>query len=198
MPLLEAVLVDFDGTLVDSELANASAYASALEEFGFLKEASEIIRVIAGRHWSQFLPIIMGEHYSVEIGKNISELKREIYPTFYAEITLNLPLLSLLETLKKTIPIAIVSNSTRESIAIVLFNYSPIQWATLSKAMNPGNKVLVSGRPNYSKYDGGIEIFNPCFLLSDTLQNLNHIIQAEPVYPLTEGTQNKIYQKLFP
>jgi HAD superfamily hydrolase (TIGR01509 family) len=120
MPLLEAVLVDFDGTLVDSELANARAYTSALEEFGFLKEASEIIGVIAGRHWSQFLPIIMGEHYSVEIGKNISELKREIYPTFYDEITLNLPLLSLLETLKKTIPIAIVSNSTRESILKIL------------------------------------------------------------------------------
>ena len=127
MTLLDAVFVDFDGTLVDSEYANACAYAAALRRFGFLKKASEVNEIILGSHWSQFLPLIMGTSYTDDAGRRVAELKKNLYPAFYSKIMLNLPLISLLEVLKQTTPVIIVSNGTRGSIINILEHFNIVQ-----------------------------------------------------------------------
>ena len=45
---LRAVLVDLDGTLVESDDANAAAYAEALREFGVPVEAADVAPRIRG------------------------------------------------------------------------------------------------------------------------------------------------------
>jgi len=88
---------------------------------------------------------------------------------------------------KKPHTILCKDGSTVDTMSIVLFNYFPHQYNILSNIIGPGATILVSGRPTYSKYDGALQMLNPDFILSDTQQNMNKIMQIEPVYSLTEG-----------
>ena len=55
-PRLRALLVDFDGTLADTEALNAEAYAAALAEAGVHVPRAEIQVRARGRSWRDFLP----------------------------------------------------------------------------------------------------------------------------------------------
>lgn len=54
-----ALLVDLDGTLVDTADANYRAYAAALDEAGVRLARAEFDRVAQGRNWRQFLPAML-------------------------------------------------------------------------------------------------------------------------------------------
>jgi beta-phosphoglucomutase len=120
MESLDAVFIDFDGTLVSSEHANACAYADALSALGFKLSFSEILDAVHGRHWSQFLPIILGSQYSDSLGKKIAEYKKIIYPNYFSEVRLNYGLIRLLRSIDSKVPIAIISNASLEAINKIL------------------------------------------------------------------------------
>lgn len=119
MESLEAILVDFDGTLVNTESANAKAYSASLRSYGFDVSEEKILNYCSGRHWSIFLPEILKEKYSKDIGLMIAKSKREIYPKFYDEIKINESLLTLLKCFTKQ-PKALVTNASRESVIPIL------------------------------------------------------------------------------
>jgi beta-phosphoglucomutase len=119
MESLEAILVDFDGTLVNTESANAKAYASSLQNYGFNVTKEVLLRHCIGRHWSKFLPEILEDQYSLDIGSKIAKNKRVIYPNFYNEIEINEPLLTLLKYFTK-LPRALVTNASREAVLPIL------------------------------------------------------------------------------
>lgn len=119
MASLEAILVDFDGTLVDTERANAKAYSASLRNYGFKAPTELLLSYCAGRHWSKFLPEILKDQYSEDIAIQIAKYKKEIYPSFYNEIELNEPLLNLLKSLKR-LPKALVTNASRDSVTAIL------------------------------------------------------------------------------
>ena len=119
--VIKAVLVDFDGTLVDTKLANAQAYQSSLSKIGFSMTVDEVAASINGRHYSVFLPEILGEKYSSELSQKIIDFKRNIYSKFFFLIKLNLGLFKLLNNIRKNnCKVVIVSNSSRESILSIL------------------------------------------------------------------------------
>ncbi len=124
MRKFKAVLVDFDGTIVDSELANAKAYMEALRDLGFplgLPYSLELLmRSIVGRHWSQFLPEIIGGGYSQELGERISARKRDLYRNHYGEIIVNEPLVQLVRSLSPEVKVCIVTNASRDSVIEIL------------------------------------------------------------------------------
>jgi beta-phosphoglucomutase len=119
MKLLEALLVDFDGTLVNTESANAKAYAASLQACGFYVSKELLVQCCRGRHWSEFLPEILKDQYSQDIGLKISANKKVIYPKFYDEIELNEPLLTLLNYCDE-VPRALVTNASRVSVMPIL------------------------------------------------------------------------------
>jgi beta-phosphoglucomutase len=119
MKSLEAILVDFDGTLVSTESANAKAYALALQDFGFNASKEVILQYSNGHHWSTFLPNILKDQYSQDIGIEIAKNKKVIYPKFFDEITINEPLLALLKHFKE-LPKALVTNASRDSVMPIL------------------------------------------------------------------------------
>lgn len=123
MKSLEAILVDFDGTLVNTEDANAKAYSNSLKNFGFAISQDMVMQYCIGRHWSNFLPELLKEHYSQDLASKIAKRKKEIYPNFYNEIRINQPLVNLLEHLKEA-PKAIVTNASKEPVLQILERFN--------------------------------------------------------------------------
>jgi beta-phosphoglucomutase len=120
MKSLEAILVDFDGTLVNTEKANAKAYTKALNNNGFSIPMELVLTACVGRHWSKFLPDLLSEDYDEKIGKIVSIEKKRIYREFYSEVTLNKPLLDILDISSKNIPIALVTSASKGSVTEIL------------------------------------------------------------------------------
>lgn len=120
MPLLEAIFVDFDGTLVHSEHANAKAYSKAIEIHGFKVSPEKILSTCLGRHWKDFLPnLLPSENHPRELAEKIALEKKKIYREFFSEITLNHPLINLL-TSCHAIPKGLVTNASQETVLTIL------------------------------------------------------------------------------
>lgn len=79
---LRGVILDIDGTLVDSNAANARAWQDALAAYGYNPLYGEIRRLI-GMGSDQLLPILIGVDSKSEEGQEISDLRSEIFQTRY-------------------------------------------------------------------------------------------------------------------
>lgn len=120
MERIKAIFVDFDGTLVDSEYANALAYSEAIQLQGWTFHPEVIMAISKGRHWSIFLKEIIGSHYSEALGYLISEAKRNLYPKYFQYIQPSIPIVQLLASIEEEIPKVLVTNASRESVKSIL------------------------------------------------------------------------------
>jgi HAD superfamily hydrolase (TIGR01509 family) len=118
--MLEAIFVDFDGTLVNTELANAKAYTLAIKNMGFDIDDKKVFEVVKGRHWSIFLPELIGEVYTEEIGRTLAMIKAELYPNFFREIELNKALVEFLREISSFVEIALVTNASVSSVKQII------------------------------------------------------------------------------
>jgi HAD superfamily hydrolase (TIGR01509 family) len=79
---LEAVLLDIDGTLLDSNDAHAQAWSDALREAGF-DIGSEVVRPLIGMGGDKLLPDLTGIDAESEGGKRLIERRKEIFAKEY-------------------------------------------------------------------------------------------------------------------
>jgi HAD superfamily hydrolase (TIGR01509 family) len=79
---VRGVILDVDGTLVDSNDAHAHAWVEALAEHDYDLPFEKIRRLI-GMGGDKLLPAATGLDSQSEIGKRISERRREIFKTRY-------------------------------------------------------------------------------------------------------------------
>lgn len=82
MTKIEAVLLDIDGTLVDSNDAHAKAWLDALAEFG-LQAEFEAVRCRIGMGGDKLLPEVTGVAEESELGQRISGRRSEIFRSRY-------------------------------------------------------------------------------------------------------------------
>lgn len=82
MTKIEAVPLDIDGTLVDSNDAHARAWLDALAEFG-LQAEFEAVRCRIGMGGDKLLPEVTGVEEESELGQRISERRSEIFRSRY-------------------------------------------------------------------------------------------------------------------
>ena len=80
--MLEAVLLDVDGTLVDSNDAHAQAWVQVLAEFGHPVLFEQVRRLI-GMGGDKLLPAVVAIPEDSDEGRRISERRREIFLTRY-------------------------------------------------------------------------------------------------------------------
>jgi beta-phosphoglucomutase len=122
-PLVElaALLIDLDGTLVDTADANYAAYAAALNEAGVAIGREDFDRAATGRHWSQFLPCLIGAVNADPV--RIAARKREIYPAMAARTQVNHGLVELAGSLRATLKLGLVTSASRTSAEAVLDAY---------------------------------------------------------------------------
>ncbi|HEV2130175.1 MAG TPA: HAD family hydrolase [Longimicrobiaceae bacterium] len=82
MSRLRAVILDVDGTLIDSNDAHAQAYVDAGKELGYDMEF-ETVRRLIGMGGDKLLPRAVGFEEDSEEGKRITERKKEIFHERY-------------------------------------------------------------------------------------------------------------------
>jgi len=78
MQPLEAILLDVDGTLLDSVDAHADAWAAALAEEG-IAASPDRIRPLVGMGSDKLLPVVSGSESDDERGRRTSERRCEIF-----------------------------------------------------------------------------------------------------------------------
>ncbi len=82
MKHIYAVIFDVDGTLVDSNDAQARSWVDALKEFGY-SVPYEKVRPLIGMGGDKVLPEIIGVQKDSEKGKQISKRRSEIFKEKY-------------------------------------------------------------------------------------------------------------------
>jgi beta-phosphoglucomutase len=117
--MLKSIMVDFDGTLVDTASANVQAYAAALAEVGVAITASELGPLIDGRSWRTFLPQVMPAASEVE-WRAVAKNKRRLYPRYFDQTTANHVLIELLRQWKQRYALALVTTASRDSVVPLL------------------------------------------------------------------------------
>jgi beta-phosphoglucomutase len=116
----KALLVDLDGTLADTEAANATAYAEALAEVGVRIDVAELARRAHGRHWSQFLPDMLAEAGSVSAPEAVAVRKRQIYETRLPQIRINRALAGLIALVRPICSTALVTTAASATVTALL------------------------------------------------------------------------------
>lgn len=87
MAQIKLILLDFDGTLVDTRDANAYAYIEALGEIGITLSRQEYLEHYFGVRCMEFLKMV-----GIEDEEQIQRLRRrkiELYPKHFASVRLN-------------------------------------------------------------------------------------------------------------
>ena len=82
IPTLEAVLLDIDGTLVDSNDEHARAWVEALSEAGY-DVAFDRVRRLIGKGGDKLLPELTGVDEQSASGKKLTERRSEIFQQIY-------------------------------------------------------------------------------------------------------------------
>ena len=78
MKQIQGVILDVDGTLVDSNDAHARAWVEAMAENGYTV-AFEKVRPLIGMGGDKVLPETIGVDKNSELGKRISNRRKEIF-----------------------------------------------------------------------------------------------------------------------
>ena len=113
--MLKAVLVDMDGTLVESAGANAAAYAQALGEWGIRVDPVALAPRIDGRSWRDFLPSLIGDRTDVPPAE-VAARKRVLYPDFSHLLRLNQVLVDVLRLLHGRVAVALVTTASSQAV----------------------------------------------------------------------------------
>ena len=80
--MLQGVIFDVDGTLVDSNDAHAGSWVDTLREIG-IEVAFDVIRPMIGMGGDKLLPSAAGIESDSELGKQLSERRWEIFQRDY-------------------------------------------------------------------------------------------------------------------
>ena len=83
MTKYQAIFLDVDGTLVDSNDAHARAFVEAMHQCGFSDVTYETVRPLIGMGGDQLLPRVLNVSDDSEIGKKIGEKRGDIFKAKY-------------------------------------------------------------------------------------------------------------------
>jgi HAD superfamily hydrolase (TIGR01509 family) len=115
---VRGLLVDLDGTLVDTSEANYAAYAAALYAFGVSIDWEWWTSKAFGRNWRDFLPDVLSGHPDIQ-PEAVASRKATIYPQHLSLSKLNQGLVDLIATLKPTARTALVTTASRASVSAI-------------------------------------------------------------------------------
>ncbi|MBO5732219.1 MAG: HAD-IA family hydrolase [Alistipes sp.] len=90
MAQIKLILLDFDGTLADTRLANAHAYIEALAEVGIELSVEEYLARFFGMRCIEFMRSVgIKDDNSIQA---LRQRKIELYPNYFSSVRLNEPL----------------------------------------------------------------------------------------------------------
>ena len=116
--MIRALLIDLDGTLVDTHAANLAAYRQAIDTTGLHYSADELATFVGKLAWRPMLSRVLPNH--PELHETIALRKREIYPQTMDLVRVNSGLLQAIQLLKGQLKLALVTAASRHSVETLL------------------------------------------------------------------------------
>ena len=118
--MINAIITDFDGTLVDTFEANLRAYQKAFHEVG-ITLTSEKYRECFGYRFDRFM-IAMGITDD-NVATQIKELKKEYYPHYFEFLKPNTALINLIAGIKAMGGKTAIASTARKENLMNAINY---------------------------------------------------------------------------
>jgi HAD superfamily hydrolase (TIGR01549 family) len=117
--MIEAVIFDVDGTIVDSVDLHAKAWQEAFAKFGKKISVSQIRRQI-GKGADQLLPVFLSQQELNEFGKDLDDYRRDVFKKEYLPLVKGFPKVrELLQRIRRDRKrIALASSATAEELEI--------------------------------------------------------------------------------
>ena len=115
------IMVDLDGTLVDSLEANYLAYRKALNELEYNISWETYAKKCDGKSYKDFLPELLKGN--IEHMEEVHEKKKKYYPKYLEYIKLNVHLVAILQAIKDQYYTALVSTASRANVEIILNHF---------------------------------------------------------------------------
>lgn len=110
-------IFDLDGTLYDTRRVNYFSYRKALEQFGCTLEYEFFSQYCNGKHYTTFLPEIMGETENME---EVHNMKKRFYEQFLSESIENKHLFYMLYCMKQEYNTVLVTTASRKNTEDIL------------------------------------------------------------------------------
>ena len=119
MKAIRGLLVDLDGTLVDTSRANHAAYAAALRPHGIELDWEWWQDHAFGRNWRAFLPKLLEGRENIDVGE-VAQRKAQLYPSQIARSRLNSGLVALIASMRPAVRTALVTTASRTATEALL------------------------------------------------------------------------------
>ena len=118
-------IFDLDGTLFDTKDVNYNAYQNAIKMIGIgtFIDYNDFCNLYNGKNYRDFLPKII-PNTSEEQMKNIHNLKKDIYINYLDKAKKNNLLFAVIQEMKKSFFISIVTNASKKNVDDILEKFS--------------------------------------------------------------------------
>ena len=119
---IEGVILDVDGTLVDSNRLHAQAWFDAMREAGLAGGTVADVQRLIGMGSDKLLPAATGVDVGSEVGRRVAERRAELFRTLYLPTVRPVPgARELVETLRDSgYRLAVASSAEPEELARLL------------------------------------------------------------------------------
>ena len=117
-------IFDLDGTLFDTSEVNFWAYRDALSQFGFELDRNWFANNCNGRHYTEFLPQIMGGTQNID---EVHGLKKEAYRKYLGKARENKHLFNIINRIREDYYIAIVTTASRKNTTEILERFGRLE-----------------------------------------------------------------------
>ncbi|MDL2254173.1 HAD family phosphatase [Ruminococcaceae bacterium OttesenSCG-928-I18] len=111
-------IFDLDGTLVDSAKVNYYAYRQALEAYGYALSEDYFFTHCNGRHYTLFLPEIMGK--DTKDIQSVHTLKQKVYMEHLPQVVVNRKLFDIISLIRPEYHIALVTTASKPNCTDIL------------------------------------------------------------------------------
>lgn len=113
-------LFDLDGTLFDTSDVNYFAYKDALSPFGVELDKEYFVTKCNGRHYTEFLPYIMGNVDHIE---EVHRAKKTTYVNNLDKARDNKHLFNVIKGMKSEYHLAVVTTASRQNTLDILKHF---------------------------------------------------------------------------
>lgn len=147
-------LFDLDGTLFNTNEVNYHAYSEALKEKGFDIDYTYYSNYCNGRHYKIFIPEIVNN--DEEIVEYVHQRKKALYSSYLDKAKVNTHLFNIIESLKETYHIGLVTTASKKNTYDILGYYNKLELFDLILTSDD----IKNPKPNPEGYLKAIKYFN--------------------------------------
>jgi HAD superfamily hydrolase (TIGR01509 family) len=188
---VKALLVDLDGTLVDTADANFAAYREALQSVGVELEWTWWSNHAFGKNWRQFLPELLRSVPGVP-AEEVAKRKAALYPKYVDRTVVNEALVRLIRLLRPNVRTALVTAASSSAVELLLSTHgleelfdeivtgddvsehkpSPLAFVSAAQRLGVSSKQCLVIEDSSVGAAAAAEFGAPCLLVGDFAKSL--------------------------